>query len=65
MRKNAIMIGPKKAATPAVPRLWTRNSRIRITTVAGRTKGARSGSTCFSPSSAESTEIAGVMMASP
>ena len=36
-----------------------------MTTVAGRMYGARPGSTCFRPSSAESTEIAGVIMASP
>ena len=36
-----------------------------MTTVAGRTKGASSASTCFRPSSADSTEIAGVMIASP
>ena len=63
--KNTIMIGPKKAAIPAVPRLCTRNSRIRITIVAGSTKGARFGDICLRPSSAESTEIAGVMIASP
>ena len=63
--KNTTMIGPKNAATPAVPRLCARNSRTRITTVAGRTKRASSASTCLSPSSAESTDIAGVMIASP
>ena len=63
--KNTTMIGPKNAATPAVPRLWARNSRIRIATVAGRMKGASSALTCLRPSSAESTEIAGVMIASP
>ena len=59
------MIGPKNAATPAVPRLWAVKSSTRITIVAGKTYGARSASTCFSPSSAERTEIAGVMIASP
>ena len=38
---------------------------MRMTTVAGKTNGASSPSTCLSPSSAESTEIAGVMIASP
>ena len=36
-----------------------------MTTVAGNTNGASSASTCLSPSSADSTEIAGVMIASP
>ena len=36
-----------------------------MTSVAGRTNGVRPALTCLSPSSADSTEIAGVMMASP
>ena len=36
-----------------------------MTIVAGSTKGARLGEICFKPSSAESTEMAGVMIASP
>ena len=63
--KNVAMIGAKNAATPAVPRLSARNSRMRMTTVAGSTNGASSASTCLRPSSAARTEIAGVMMASP
>ncbi len=63
--KNSAMIGLKNAATPAVPRLWAMNSRMRMTTVAGNTNGASSASTCLSPSSAESTEMAGVIIASP
>ena len=59
------MIGPKKAATLAVPRDWTANSAIRITTVIGTTKSSNAGVATFRPSIAESTEIAGVMMASP
>ena len=65
IRKNATMIGPKNAATPAVPRRWTENSTIRMTTVAGSTNGSSCGSTCLRPSSADMTEIAGVMIASP
>ena len=63
--KNSAMIGPKNAATPAVPRLWTVNSTMRMITVAGNMNGASSASTCLRPSSAESTEMAGVMIASP
>ena len=63
--KKITMIGLKKAATLAVPRLWAPNRTTRMTIVAGRMYGARSTSTCFSPSSADRTEIAGVIMASP
>ena len=63
--KNNTMIGPKNAATPAVPRLCTTNRAIRMTSVAGSTYGARPALTCFKPSSADRTEIAGVIIASP
>ena len=59
------MIGPKNAATRAVPRLWAANNAMRMTTVAGKTNGASSALTCLSPSTAESTEMAGVIIASP
>ena len=32
-----VMIGPKKAATRAVPRDWAANSNSRISTVSGTT----------------------------
>jgi hypothetical protein len=35
IRNHAIMIGPKILPMPPVPRFWTRNSPIRITTVIG------------------------------
>ena len=38
---------------------------MRITTVIGTTHGVRLGATTSMPSTAESTEIAGVMIASP
>ncbi len=59
------VIGPKKAATLAVPRDCTANSAIRITTVIGTTKSSKAGVATFRPSTAESTDSAGVMMASP
>ena len=37
------VIGPKKAATCAVPRDWTTKRTIRMTTVIGRTKGSSCG----------------------
>ena len=66
MAANQISVtGPKKAATLAVPRDCTANSTIRITTVSGTTKSSNAGVATFKPSIAESTDSAGVMMASP
>ena len=59
------VIGPKKAATFAVPRDCTANSAIKITTVIGTTNSSNAGVATFKPSIAESTDSAGVMMASP
>ncbi len=59
------VIGPKKAATFAVPRDCTANNATRITTVIGTTYASNAGVTIFKPSTAESTDSAGVMMASP
>ena len=56
------MIGPNHAATLAVPRLCTRNRPTMITTLSGRINGSNAGATSFSPSTADSTEIAGVMI---
>ncbi len=63
--KNTTMIGPKNDATRAVPLLCTTNSPTRITTAMGRTKGSNAGDAVFRPSTADSTEIAGVITASP
>src|SRR6266480_4218088 len=52
--------GPNTAPIRAVPRLCTRNKPIRITSVTGITHGASAGVAISSPSTAESTEIAGV-----
>ena len=62
--QNAV-IGPKKVATRAVPWLWTANRPIRIARLRGSTYGSKAGVTSFNPSTADSTEMAGVMMASP
>ncbi len=50
---------------PAVPRLCTRNSPTRIAIVIGTTNGPKTGVATSSPSTALSTEIAGVIMPSP
>ena len=59
------VIGPKKAATFAVPRDCTANSATRITTVIGTTKSSKAGVATLRPSIADNTDSAGVMMASP
>ena len=47
------------------PRLWKTNSATRITTAIGTMYDPRTGLATVSPSTALSTEIAGVMMPSP
>ena len=63
------MIGPKNRATLAVPRAWTRNRRDQD--AGGDRQHAAWPTSCGTPgasrtpSTAESTDIAGVMMPSP
>jgi hypothetical protein len=57
--------GPNKAPTFAVPRAWMANRQIRMTTAIGITQGSKPGCTVVRPSTAESTEMAGVIMLSP
>src|SRR5580704_2715115 len=59
------MTGPKADATRAVPPLWTENNTTRIKTVSGTTKCSSAGAASLRPSTADSTEIAGVIMESP
>ena len=59
------MIGPNSAATFAVPRDWNANSTTRMTTVNGTTKSWNAGVATSMPSTADSTDSAGVMTASP
>ena len=58
------MIGPNMPPTRAVPRRWNMNSAVMITTVTGTTALSNSGFKISRPSTAESTEIAGVISAS-
>ena len=62
---QTIMTGPNIRPTAAVPSRWVANSMTMITAVIGTTRSASDGWTTFSPSTAESTEIAGVIMLSP
>ena len=66
MTANQVIItGPNTRPTAAVPRRWTVNSATMITAVIGTTRSPNDGSTILSPSTADSTEIAGVIMLSP
>ena len=62
---HTIITGPKSEPTRWVPYLWAANSSTMITAVIGTTYWSKEGSTSLSPSTAESTEIAGVIMLSP
>ena len=53
------------APTLAVPRDWTRNTPNRMAIETGMTSGCNLASATVSPSTADSTEIAGVIIASP
>ncbi len=57
--------GPKTAPTPAVPRRCTAKRAVRIATVIGSTQNSSRGAATSSPSTALSTEIAGVITPSP
>ncbi len=59
------MIGPKKPPTAPVPKRWTANSPVSTISVIGTTRSSRSGETTSRPSTADSTEIAGVIIPSP
>ena len=62
---QAIITGPNSRPTAAVPRRWTANSTTMITAVRGTISSSSPGSITFTPSTADSTEIAGVIMLSP
>src|SRR5262249_61653068 len=64
-RNQTIITGPKTRPTAAVPRRWTANRITMITAVIGTTQLASDGWTTLSPSTADSTEMAGVIMLSP
>ena len=60
-----IITGPKRPPTAPVPRRCTANSATMMTAVIGTTQSCSPGSTTFMPSTADNTEIAGVIMLSP
>jgi hypothetical protein len=59
------MIGPKNAPTLPVPRLCMANRPIRIAMESGTTAFSKVGATTVRPSTADMTDSAGVMAASP
>ena len=59
------MIGPKRRPTAPVPKRWIANSTVRMTSVIGTTSDLSAGAATSRPSTAESTEMAGVIIPSP
>ena len=57
--------GPNGLPTAPVPLLWTEKTPMRITTAMGITRSPMPGSATSRPSTADSTEMAGVMIPSP
>ena len=57
--------GPKTRPIRWVPKRWIAKTPTRIAIVAGITRACRLGTATFTPSTAESTEIAGVIIPSP
>jgi len=64
VRNHSTMMGLKKAEILEVPSLWSANSPTSVVTVSGSTQGSKAGDFSWSPSKADSTEIAGVMIPS-
>ena len=66
MATNQIAVtGPNSAATLAVPRDWNANNTSRITIVSGTMYPWNAGVATSRPSTADNTDSAGVMTASP
>jgi hypothetical protein len=59
------VIGPKKRPMSAVPKRCTANNPVSTTSVIGTTKGCSRSEATSRPSTADSTEIAGVITPSP
>ena len=57
--------GPKSLPTVPVPLRWNEKTPMRITTAMGMTRSLMPGWATSRPSTADSTEIAGVMIPSP
>ena len=62
---QTIMTGPNRDPTRPVPHRWTRNNPLRMIAATGSTTSESAGAATCSPSTADSTEMAGVMRLSP
>ena len=62
---HTAMTGPNTRPTAPVPSRWAMNRPTMITTVMGMTRPDTDGAATLTPSTAESTEMAGVIMLSP
>ena len=62
---QASVIGPKRRPTAPVPRRCIRNSPTSTVSVIGITAADSDGAMTSSPSTADSTEMAGVIAPSP
>ena len=65
VRNHTTVIGPKNLPMPAVPRFCTKNRQNKITKVSGITAFLKAGDTTSRPSTADNTEMAGVITPSP
>jgi hypothetical protein len=65
MPNHTAITGPKAFPTTPVPKRWTANSTVRIASVIGTTSDSTLGAATSRPSTADSTEMAGVIMPSP
>lgn len=61
VRNQASIAGPNNLPMRAVPCAWKRNRQSRMSSVSGTTSQSREGRLTVRPSTALSTEIAGVM----
>ena len=57
--------GPNSLPTALVPNRWIANSAASTTSAMGTTHDSSAGVATLSPSTADNTEIAGVIMPSP
>ena len=64
-RNHTIITGPNTREIRSVPRRWTRNRTTRIATETGTTHDSKALVATSNPSTALSTEMAGVISPSP
>ncbi len=62
---HSAMTGPNARPTTPVPKRWIANRATMMTRVAGTTTLSKPSSMTFRPSTADSTEMAGVIIPSP